>query len=56
MLAGGGVILWTVYRESRSPSFTNLGVTLFVFGFMAAVVCLGVWVASGGRRGPKDGP
>jgi len=56
MLAGGGVILWTVYRYSRSPSFTNLGVTLFVFGFTAAVVSLGVWMASGGHRGPKDGP
>jgi hypothetical protein len=56
MLAGGGVILWTIYRDSRSPSFKSLGATLFVFGFTAVVACLGVWVASGGRRGPKDGP
>ena len=55
MLTGGGVILWTVYRDSRAPAVTSLGVTLFVFGFTAAVVCLGVWVASDGHRGPKDG-
>ena len=56
MLAGGGVILWSVYRESQSLSATNLGVALVVFGFTAVVVCLGVWVASGDHRGPKDGP
>jgi len=56
MLAGGVVMLWTVYSKSRLPSFTNLGVTLVVFGFTAAVVFLGAWVASGGSRGPKDGP
>jgi|SRR5467141_772691 len=55
MLAGGGVLLWTVYRDSRSPAFTSLGATLFVFGFTAAVVCLGAWVASGGHRGPGTG-
>jgi hypothetical protein len=56
MLAGGGVILSTVYPYSRSPSFTDLGVTLFVFGFTAVLALFGVWVASGGHRGPKDGP
>ena len=56
MLAGGGVMLWTVYFKSRLPSITNLGVALVVFGFTAAVVFLGLWMASGGRRGPKDGP
>jgi len=56
MLTGGGVILWTVYRDSRSPAVTSLGVTLFVFGFTAAVVCLGMWVATNGHPGPKDGP
>jgi len=56
MLTGVGVILWTIYRGSQSPSFTNLGVTLFVFGFTAAVAFLGLWMASGGQRGPKDRP
>ncbi len=56
MLTGGGVILWTVYRDSRPPAVTSLGVTLFVFGFTAAVVCFGVWVASDGHRGPENGP
>jgi len=56
MLTGGGVILWTVYRDSRLPDVTSLGVTLFVLGFTAALVCLGVWVASDGHRGPEDGP
>jgi hypothetical protein len=56
MLAGGDVILWTVYRYSRLPSFTNLGVALLVFGSGATVACLGWWIVSGGSRGPKDGP
>ena len=56
MLAGVGVMLWTVYSKSRLPSLTNLGVTLFVFGFTAAVVFLGVWIASRGQHGSKDGP
>ena len=56
MLAGGDVILWTVYSDSRSPAVMSLGVTLFVFGLTTAVVCLGVWVASGGRRGQGGGP
>jgi len=56
MLAGGAVMLWTVYSESRLPSFTNTGVMLFVLGFTAALVFFGVWVASGGYRGPKSGP
>jgi hypothetical protein len=56
MLAGGGVMFWTVYSKSRLPSMTNLGVALVVFGFTAAVVFLGLWMASGGQRGPKDGP
>ena len=56
MLAGGGVMLWTVYSKSRLPSITNLGVALVVFGFTAAVVFLGLWMASSGQRGPQDGP
>jgi hypothetical protein len=56
MLAGGGVVLWTVYSKSRLPSITNLGVALVVFGFTAAVVFLGLWMASSGQRGPQDGP
>jgi len=55
MLAGGVLMLWTVYSKSRLPSFTNLGVMLFVLGFTAAAVFFGVWVASGGQRGQKDG-
>jgi hypothetical protein len=56
MLAGGGVMLWTVYSKSRLPSITNLGVALVVFGFTATVVFLGLWMASSGQRGPQDGP
>ena len=56
MLTGGGVILRTVYRDSRLPSLASSGFALFVFGFTAALVCLGVWVAIGGHRGPEDGP
>jgi hypothetical protein len=56
VLAGGGVVLWTVYSKSRLPSITNLGVALVVFGFTAAVVFLGLWMASSGQRGRQDGP
>jgi uncharacterized RDD family membrane protein YckC len=55
MLAGGGVLLWTAYRDSRSTGITSLGATLFVFGFTAALVCFGAWVASSGHRGPGNG-
>jgi len=55
MLAGGGVILWTVYRDSRSPTAMSLGVTLFTLGFAASATCLGAWLVSGGHRGPWDG-
>jgi len=56
MLTGGGVLLWTVYRDLRLPSFTSLGVALVVLGFAAALVCLGLWIAINGHRGPEDGP
>jgi hypothetical protein len=56
MLAGGGVIVWTRYRNFRLPALTSLAGTLFVFGFTAALVCLGLWVARSGHRGPEDGP
>ncbi len=56
MLAGGGVVFWTIYSKSRLPSITNLGVALVVFGFTVAVVLLGLWIASSGQRGPQDGP
>jgi len=56
MLAGGGVVFWTIYSKSRLPSITNLGVALVVFGFAVAVVLLGLWIASSGQRGPQDGP
>jgi len=35
MLAGGGVVLWTIYSKSRLPSITNLGVALVVLYFVA---------------------
>jgi uncharacterized membrane protein YfcA len=54
-VAGGGVFLWAVYREARSPSAISVGATLFVFGFCAVVVCFGVWVASSGHRKPESG-
>ena len=56
MLTGGGVLLWTVYSDLRLPSFTSLGVALVVLGFAAALVCLGLWIAINGHRGPEDGP
>lgn len=55
-LAGGGVVLWTVYRDSRSPGAMSLGATLLVFGFAAAIACLGGWLASGGHRRPGSEP
>jgi len=55
-LTGGGVILWTVYRDFRLPAVTSPGIALFIFGFAAVLVCLGLWLAIGGHRGPEDGP
>ena len=51
MLAGGGVILWAVYRDSSVVSF---GFTLFVLGFVGSAICLGVWLVRGSYHGPGD--
>lgn len=52
-LAGGGVIFWAVYRDSRSPGVMSLGATLFALGLAATVACLGTWLVSLGRSGPE---
>jgi len=56
MLAGGGVILWAVYHDIRSPSVMSFGVTLFVHDFAGSAISLGVWLASGKHLGPGDRP
>lgn len=53
-LAGAGIILWTVSRDSRSLTAMSFGVTLVFLGLGAAVACLGAWAASGGHHGPED--
>jgi len=56
MVAGGGVFLWAVYRDWRSPGVINFGAALFVLGFSAVVGCVGVWVSSSRYRRPRSGP
>ncbi len=46
-LIGGGVILWTIFLDSRSPAAMSLGATLLLFGFATAISCLGGWLATG---------
>lgn len=42
-----GVILWTIFLDSRSPAAMSLGATLLLFGFATAIACLGGWLATG---------
>ena len=54
MLSGAGVGIWAAYHNSRSVLLWNMAALLLVFGFAIGVVCLGVWVASGGHLRPSD--
>jgi hypothetical protein len=56
MLARGGVLLWALYQDSRSPRVMSFGVTLLALGFAASAMCLGLWLVSGNDHGPGDGP
>ena len=44
MMAGGGVVLWMISHDTQSPSVIGVGVSLLVFGFAAASLCLGGWL------------
>lgn len=56
MLSGAGVIIWATVYASRSLVLWNVGAALIVFGFAVGVICLGVWVASGGHLRQSDQP
>jgi len=55
-LIGGGVLLWNVSHDSRSPA-TSLGATLLVIGVIAATITsVGGWLASRTQdRSPAGG-
>lgn len=56
MLSGAGVAILAAYHDSRSVLLWNVGALLLVFGFAVGVICLGVWVATGGHLKPSERP
>lgn len=56
MLCGVVVAIYGAYHDSRSVFLWNMAGLLVVSGFAIGVVCLGVWVASGGHLPPSNQP